>query len=126
VATATTAPTPTSTPIPPTPTPTPIKKKYVLSFKSVSVWYHAVRRGTFEHLEVQANHHSKLGIWVHVIFPTGVHYDYYENTNGSGHWSKSFTVPKNALNSNSNRAIVALQLWHAKTTVKDFEFFTVI
>lgn len=126
VPTATTAPTatPTSTPIP-TPTPVPHVAK-PLGFRYVSIWYHAVRKGTFDHVVVQSNKHTTLGIWVHVIFPSGVHYDFYENTDSHGHWSKSFPVPTNSGSAYNNRAIVAIQLWHSKKTVKDFEFFTVL
>jgi beta-xylosidase-like protein len=122
--TSTPAPTATSTPIP-TPTPTP-KPKYVLAFKSVSLWYHTVRQGTFNYLDVQANHHQTLGIWVHVLFPNGMHYDYYENTDSSGHWTKQFNVPGGVISRYSNEATVTLQLWHAKSTAKDFVTFTII
>lgn len=124
--TATAVPVATNTPIPtPTPIP-PVHHAARLSFRSVSVWYHYVRKGTFEHLEVQANMHTKLGIWVHVLFPSGVNYAYFQNTNANGHWRMSFAVPTNSGSPYTKSAVVTLQLWHGKQTDKDFAFFTVI
>lgn len=134
VATVTTTPTMTPTETPtatatatntPTATPTP-KPKYVLKFRWVSIWYHVIREGTVEHIVIQGNHHQKFGIWAHVIFPNGFHYAWYQDTDKSGRWSTAFTVPNGVITQYSNQAVATLQLWHSKSTVKDFEFFTVI
>jgi len=138
-ATSTTVPTSTSTAIPtaaatatatstpvPTNTPTPKKKNPVVGFKYVSIWYHQVRRGTFEHLEVQAKKSVKHGIWVHVYFPTGIHYDYYTETDDTGHWVKEFNIPSDSVSKYSNEAVVTFQLWKGKTTGKNFATFFVV
>lgn len=128
--TATTVPTATATTAPvPTPTPITIIRRvyrYQVGFRHVSVWYHYVRKGTFEHLEVQANRHTKFGIWVHVVFPSGVSYAYFQKTDANGHWRVSFAVPTNSGSPYTKRAVVTLQLWHGKQTDKEFAFFTVI
>lgn len=122
--TATAAPTATSTPVP---TPTPIViTPYRPAFRYVSIWYHYVRRGTVEHIVIQANRHTKFGIWVHVYFPSGVSVAFFQNTDSRGHWSAAFPVPGNAWSRYSKKAVVTLQLWHGKQTVKDFTSFTVI
>jgi Beta xylosidase C-terminal Concanavalin A-like domain len=125
-ATATATNTATNTPLP-TSTPKPKKKPaYVLRFRSVSLWYHVINRGHLETIIVQANHKTKLGIWMHVIFPSGVHLDFYENTNKKGHWVKHFVIPTLAGSPYSPRAWVMLQLWHGKTTDQFWMPFTII
>jgi hypothetical protein len=128
--TATAVPTATATTAPvPTPTPITIVRRvfrYQPGFRYVSIWYHYVRKGTFEHLEVQANRHTKFGIWVHVFFPSGVSYAYFQNTDANGHWRMSFAVPTNSGSPYSKQAVVTLQLWHGKQTVEHFAFFTVL
>lgn len=127
VPTATSTPVPTATPVPATPTPVVIvKKAYHVGFRYVSIWYHFMRRGTYEHIVVQANRHTQFGIWVHVVFPSGLHYDYYANTDAGGHWEKSFLVPYNANSPYNNRAWVLFQLWHGKQTAKDYGYFGVL
>lgn len=129
--------TPTETPVGPTPTdtpvPTPTKTKTpsqpsssALHFQSLSLWYHIVRIGTFNHIEMQATPHRRVGIWAHVIFPTGLHFDWYEQTTASGHWSKQFDVPADTISRYSNRGHVELQLWMGKKSVKDFLPFTIV
>jgi hypothetical protein len=86
----------------------------------VSIWYHAVRVGTYDHVVVQSTVKSTLGIWVHVSFPSGMHHSYFENTDRLGHWEKTFSVPPGANSIYTNRALVTFQLWRAKKTVKDF------
>src|SRR5579884_1454824 len=127
--TNTAVPTATPTSAPPTATATPVvivKKAYHLGFRYTSIWYHFMRRGTNETIVAQGNKHAQFGIWVHVIFPSGVHYDYYENTDSSGHWTKTFYVPYNAGSPYNNRAWVLFQLWSGKHTVKDFGYFGVL
>lgn len=131
-ATPTPSPTPTSTPTATatptsTPTATPAPQPAAgLHFQHLSVWYHVVRVGTFNHVEVQANLKTKLGIWVHVLFPSGRHWDYFEHTNGRGHWARTFDIPYNSMSRFTARAHIELQLWKGKTTVKDFMPFTII
>jgi len=115
----------TSTPVP-TNTPVPVHKAPVVGFKYVSIWYHQVRRGTFEHLEVQAKKSVKHGIWVHVYFPTGIHYDYYTETDDTGHWVKEFNIPADSVSKYSNEVVVTFQLWKGKTTGKNFATFFVV
>jgi len=128
IPTATTAPspTPTNTPIPPTPTPTPRPPAPKAAFRYISVWWHVVRVGTREHVEVQARGRSTHGIWVHVIFPSGLHFDYYENTDSSGHWIKEFPVPRNARSRYSNQTVITFQLWKGRSTAKNHTFFTLV
>jgi hypothetical protein len=85
-----------------------------------------VREGTFNHLEVQGRPHTTMGIWTHVYFPNGRHLDYYENTDGGGHWTKQFGIPRDALSKYSNRAVITLQLWRGKRTRKNNVSFIVI
>jgi hypothetical protein len=116
----------TSTPVP-TPTPVPVVRKPSRpSFQWISLWYHVVRIGTFDVINLQGRPHSQMGIWAHVNFPSGVHKDYYEQTDKHGHWLKRFTIPRNALSKHSTRANITLQLWHGKRTRKNFVTFTVI
>ena len=124
VPTATLTPTPTNTAVPPTPTPKPPTP--TAQFAYTSVWWHVVRLGTHQHVEVQAKGRSTHGIWVHVFFPSGLHFDYYENTDRSGHWIKEFPIPLNASSRYSSQAIITLQLWKGKSSAKDYQFFTVV
>jgi hypothetical protein len=127
VATNTLTATATSTPAPPpTPTPKPVKHAYVLRFSQTSIWYHTVRLGTFDHVVVQANHHQTLGIWMFVDFPSGLHYDYYTNTDANGHFEKTFSVPHASYSKRSTRAVVRFQLWHGRKTVKNFVVFYLV
>jgi hypothetical protein len=129
--TPTSTPTPTNTPIPtptpkPPPTPKPRRSAPVVAFKWTSIWYHVVHKGTFEHIEAKATRNGTKGIWVHIIFATGLHLDYYQKTDGNGHWVKEFNIPADTISAYSNQAIVTFQLWKGKTTAKTFSTFTVI
>jgi len=123
--TATTAATATNTPIP-TPTPRPVKRTPSTAFQYASIWYHTIRIGTVEHLQVQAKKTSAHGIWVHVIFGSGFHLDYYENTDAHGFWQKEFVVPGASIGRYSRDATVTFQLWKGKATTKTFDTFTVV
>jgi len=123
--TATTAATATNTPIP-TPTPRPVKRTPSTAFAYASIWYHTIRIGTVEHLQVQAKKTSAHGIWVHVIFGSGFHLDYYENTDAHGFWQKEFVVPGAGIGRYSRDATVTFQLWKGKATTKTFDTFTVV
>jgi hypothetical protein len=92
----------------------------------VSLWYHRVRQGTFNHVEIQANHKRVLGIWVHVYFPNGRVYSYYDNTDKGGHWAKSFSVPNPSVGPRGDQAVVTAQLWEGKRTRKNFATFVII
>jgi hypothetical protein len=85
-----------------------------------------VRVGTFNHIEVQSRHRSTHGIWVHVFFPSGRHFAWYENTNNRGRWVKEFPIPRDALSRKSNRAVVTFQLWKGRTTAKSNGSFVVV
>jgi len=97
-----------------------------ITFSYVSVWYHIIRVGTIEHLQVQANGYNSYGIWVHVIFGSGAHYDYYEKTKSNGFWQKDFQIPRNAVGRFSRQAVVTFQLWKANATAKTFDTFVVV
>jgi hypothetical protein len=117
--------TPTSTPIP-TSTPTP-KHHHGFGFRYISIWYHTVRVGTYDHLVVQSTLHTQLGIWVHVWFPNVYRsLAYYQNTDFNGHWETQFTVPRDAITSNNNHVLVTFRLWHGKSNVKDFSGFRLV
>lgn len=125
-ATPTPSPTPTSTPTA-TPTSTPTVKPGVgLHFQRVFVRYHVVHVGTFNRVDVQASLRAKVGIWVHVLFPSGRHWDYFQHTDQRGHWARSFNVPYNATSRFTNVVHIELQLWKGKATAKDFIPFTII
>jgi hypothetical protein len=90
------------------------------------VWYHYVHKGTFEHIEAQATRNGTKGIWVHVIFATGLHLDYYGHTDGNGRWTKEFNIPADTISTYSKQAVVTFQLWKQKTTARSFATFNVI
>lgn len=125
--TATTAPTATNTPIP-TPTPRPVVKHTggASAFQYASIWYHTIRIGTVEHLQVQAKAANAHGIWVHVVFGSGFHLDYYENTDAHGFWQKEFVVPGAGIGRYSRDAVVTFQLWKGLKSTKTFDTFTVV
>lgn len=122
-------PRPTSTPLPaPTATVTPLPAPSATAFpvatgghnpfrggrfrfKSVSIWYHTVTVGTFDHLVVQGAPTTQYGIWVHVYLPSGQRLDYYENTDDHGFWERQFKVPRNAIAKGNNQAVVTIRLW---------------
>jgi hypothetical protein len=97
-----------------------------LNFQYTSLWYHTVRRGTYDVITIQSTLNTTLGIWAHVIFPSGQRHDYFTNTDGSGRWSIKFTIPKNAVSKHSNQAYVTLQLWHGQQTTQSFIDFTLV
>ena len=122
-------PRPTSTPLPAptatvTPLPAPSATAFPVStghhnpfrgghfrFKSVSLWYHTVTVGTFDHLVVQGAPTTQFGIWVHVYLPNGQRQDFYENTDDHGYWERQFKVPRNAIAKGNNQAVVTIRLW---------------
>jgi len=95
-----------------------------LTFRWVSLWYHAVRQGTWDYISIQSAYQTTLGIWVHVIFPNGQHWDYYTNTDHNGRWGVKFTIPNRSVSRHSNQAYITLQLWHGKQTTQSFIDFT--
>jgi hypothetical protein len=97
-----------------------------LNFRWTSLWYHTVRHGTYDVISIQSTLNTTLGIWAHVIFPSGQRHDYFTNTDGSGHWSTKFTIPNSAISKHSNQAYVTLQLWHGQQTTQAFIDFTLV
>jgi hypothetical protein len=97
-----------------------------LSFRWISLWYHTVRQGTWDYINIQGGLSTQLGIWVHVIFPNGIHYDYYQETDGNGHWAIRFNVPGHAVSSHSNQGYLTFQLWHGNSTTQGFMTFTLV
>lgn len=97
-----------------------------LNFRWTSLWYHTVRHGTYDVIAVQSTLQTTLGIWVHVIFPSGQRHDYYANTDGKGHWSTKFSVPRGAISRHSNQAYVTMQFWHGQQTTQAFIDFTIV
>jgi hypothetical protein len=121
---ATATPTPSNTPTPPQ-----AKHEHhrpALRFDYVSVWYHVVRVGTWDHLRIQGFPHVQLGVWVHVYFPSGQVLAFYQNTNHSGRWDVQFSVPKNARTSSNDTTHVTIQLWHGHNTYKEFTQFRLV
>lgn len=126
-ATITPRPTATSTAQPTaTATATAKPKNKGVGFSWVSLWYHTVRQGTYDHLSVQTKPAKTMGIWVTVYFPNGVHYAYYENTNSTGFWQKQFNIPRHAISRKSNQAVITIQLWRGSKTTKYFMNFTLV
>jgi hypothetical protein len=97
-----------------------------LNFQWTSLWYHTVRHGTYDIIAIQSTLHTTLGIWAHVIFPSGQRHDYYTNTDGNGHWSIKFTIPNSAISKHSNQGYVTLQLWHGQQTTQSFIDYTIV
>jgi hypothetical protein len=121
----TSTPAPTQTPLPqPTPTATSQPTSHHTaspSFSYISIWYHTVRVGTYDHIILQANLKTTLGIWVIVYFPSGQRLAYYQNTDSHGRWEKQFPVPSTALNGAKTTDIfVTFQLWKGHRTQKTF------
>ena len=85
-----------------------------------------MRHGTYDVIAIQATLKTTLGIWAHVIFPSGQRHDYYTNTDANGHWSTKFTVPNSAISKHSNQGYVTLQLWHGQQTTQAFIDFTIV
>lgn len=129
--TSTATPVPTNTLVPTatataTATPKPVKKKarVITAFKYVSVWYHEIAAGRRQHLQIQGKSHATYGIWVHVIFSSGKHLDFFANTDKTGFWQTDFTVPTGTASQFSHQAIVTFQLWHGKSEARSFDTFT--
>ena len=97
-----------------------------LAFRWISLWYHTVRQGTWDYVILQSTLHTPLGIWVHVIFPNGQHWDFYTNTGRRGRWAVRFSIPRHAANKRSNQAYLTFQLWHGKQTTQFFMAFTLV
>jgi hypothetical protein len=97
-----------------------------LNFQYTSLWYHTVRHGTYDVIKIQSTLKTTLGIWAHVIFPSGQRHDYYTNTDSSGLWSVKFTIPNSAISKHSNQAYVTLQLWHGQQTTQSFIDFVLV
>ena len=97
-----------------------------LNFLWISLWYHTARQGTWDYVIVQSTLKSQLGIWVHVIFPSGQHWDFYTLTDHSGRWAVKFNIPRHSVSPHSNQAYVTFQLWHGKQTTQSFMDFTLV
>jgi hypothetical protein len=123
--TATATPQPSATPTP-TATPKPLPKKHGIGFDWVSLWFHPVRHGTWDHLGVQVKPHKAMGIWVTIIFPNGQRIRFFNNTNSHGYWTRNFNIPRNAISKYSNQGDITIQLWSGKKTVKYFITFTIV
>lgn len=121
-------PTPTATPTPtPTSTPPPPKRpKRRFAIQYVSLWYHPVYQGAYDHLVVQGRPRRHLGIWVHIYFPNGSRIDFYETTDGQGLWQRDFQVPLHARTRSSDQAFITVQLWKGRQSRKTFIQFRVL
>jgi len=97
-----------------------------LTFRWVSLWYHTVREGTWDYMVVQSTLQTQLGVWAHVIFPNGQHWDFYTATDNNGRWSVRFNVPARSVTAHSNQAYVTFQLWHGNQTTQSFMNFTLV
>lgn len=120
---------PTATPpqltIVPAPTRTP-GTQYVLSFRRAYLWYTTVRAGTFDRVVIRANHHQRLTVALHVIFPGGHAVHIAGRTNREGRWAKSFAVPRGAYHRHSPTAVVVVQLRHQLATKEIVLPFSII
>jgi hypothetical protein len=126
--TATPRPTSVSATSTPLPAPTAIirHRHRKFGFRYISIWYHAVRVGTANHLVVQARRRTTQAIWVHVWFPAGPPQAYYENTNRHGHWEKDIPIPSNTLRNGNNHVLVTFRLWHGRQSRERFSGFTLL
>lgn len=124
-ATATNTPIPTSTSTP-VPTATPKPTVIQAAFRWISVWYHVVRRGTYDVVELQARNSSTHGIWMHVYFPYGKPLAYYTNTNSRGFWHQLFRVPRSAWTKVNNQAVITLRLWKGRTHRDAHKTFVIV
>jgi hypothetical protein len=66
-----------------------------------------------------------LGIRVEVVFPLGKRVDYDEDTDGVGHWSKRFRVPRIASNQHPQKVTITLQLRDGASTAQHVTEFTI-
>lgn len=127
-------PAPTATPQPtgvPTATPSPTsvpthKHHHTFDFRYISVWYHVVAAGTYNHIEVQSTLKTQLGIWVHVYFPSGTRADFYENTDLNGLWVKQFPISMADYSATNGRVVVTFRLWHGKKSIQSFSSFKLV
>lgn len=97
-----------------------------LQFRRIKLRYSTVRQGTWDRLTVQSSLHTRLGIWVHVVFPSGKQKAFYAETNAKGHWKKRFSVPRGSATAQSHTAFIIVQLWHGSQTVQGSIAFTVV
>jgi hypothetical protein len=123
----TATPTPTSTPTP-TPTPTlPPPKHHKFAFRSISIWYHTVTSGTWDHIVLQSTLKTVQGVWITVRFPSNLNEAFYTETNSSGHYQRTFDVPSSALSGgNPGTALITIKLWHGSKSRTAYETITVI
>jgi hypothetical protein len=77
-------------------------------------------------VELQASVRESYAIWVHAIFATGLHIDFYEHTNNHGSWAKNFIVPVDTVSHYSSQAVVTFEIIHGKRYAKSFVVFDVI
>ncbi|MGH2441840.1 MAG: hypothetical protein ACRDFX_01585 [Chloroflexota bacterium] len=130
--TQTPTPAPTATPTStstPTATPSPVTApvhRSKLAFKRAYLWYHTVRVGTWNHVVVQANHHRKFSISMHVIFPAGRDLHFAGKTNKKGHWEKRFSVARGTIGRYSHQALVILELHRGLTSKRTSLQFTLV
>jgi hypothetical protein len=135
--TATDTPTPTATPVPsptkrpksrpkkkPTPRPTPVPR-HTVRIEHVGVRFKTVHVGDWDQVSLLANRKDRYGVWVHVIFSTGLHLDYYEMTDANGFWTKRFVIPADSIGAYSNQAVVTFQLVKYHRFDKSFLTFNV-
>jgi hypothetical protein len=127
-ATAAPAPTATTAPASPSSTSTPGSHHHKpgFDFRYISIWYHTLRVNTTEHIVVQSTLHTQQGIWVHVWFPSGSHFDYFKNTDSNGKWTTQFVVPRSAITPHNGNVLVTFRLWHGKKSVKQFLHFKLV
>jgi hypothetical protein len=97
-----------------------------LNFRWISLWYHTVRQGTWDVVVLQSTLKTQLGIWAHVVFPNGLHFDYFTLTDRNGRWTVKFKIPSHSISSHSNQAYVTFQLWHGSRTTQSFMNFTLV
>jgi len=92
----------------------------------VSLWYHPVYEGAYDHLVVQGRPHRVLGIWTRIVYPNGTVQAFYEATNGQGYWAKDFQIPRGVVRARSGQSFITFQLWKGSATAKTFDTFVVV
>ena len=85
-----------------------------------------IHMGDVQHVQIQAKHHSKQGIWTVVQFATGKQIAYYTQTDGKGFWQAEFKVPGDTISQYNPQAVVTFQLWKGESSAQAFKTFTVI
>jgi hypothetical protein len=76
---------------------------------------------------VQANHHRRYNVNLHVIFPAAGHDLHLTgHTNANGHWEKTFKVRRGTDSRASHEVLVIVQLQQGLSTKRATLSFTLV